>query len=170
MLKPVLYFAVAAAAAALLLPDMVERALAPAAASVRPASANFAEPEASADITRVPADRNGHYVTEVQINGRGLTAIVDTGASLVTLRYQDARALGVVFPGDKFDIRVQTANGPGRARQVRLRSVRLGSITLSDVDALVVDEGALATNLLGMSFLKRLSRYEVRGSTLVLER
>ena len=48
--------------------------------------------------------------------------------------------------------------------------MRLGAISLSDVDALVLGEGMLGTNLLGMSFLKRLSRYEVRGSTLVLER
>ena len=53
---------------------------------------------------------------------------------------------------------------------MRLRSVRLGAISLNDVDALVMSEGMLGMNLLGMSFLKRLSRYEVRGSTLVLER
>jgi aspartyl protease family protein len=167
MFKLALYFAVAAAAAALLVPDMIERVL-----DRRPAQPNerieVAAP--AANFARIPADRSGHYVTDVQINGRGLPAIVDTGASLVTLRYEDARTLGIVFPGDEFDIRVQTANGPGRARQVRLRSVQVGAIRLSDVDALVVDEGALATNLLGMSFLKRLSRYEVRGSTLVLER
>jgi predicted aspartyl protease len=33
-----------------------------------------------------------------------------------------------------------------------------------------MEEGLLRTNLLGMSFLKRLSRYEVRNDTLVLER
>jgi predicted aspartyl protease len=38
------------------------------------------------------------------------------------------------------------------------------------VDAIVVEQGALGVNLLGMSFLKRLSRFEVQRGTLVLER
>jgi aspartyl protease family protein len=65
---------------------------------------------------------------------------------------------------------VQTANGKARAHRVKLDSVRLGSISLGNVDALVMEEGALNTNLLGMSFLRRLSRYEVRDGSLVLER
>jgi predicted aspartyl protease len=34
----------------------------------------------------------------------------------------------------------------------------------------VLEQGALASNLLGMSFLGRLSRFEVQRGTLVLER
>jgi predicted aspartyl protease len=33
-----------------------------------------------------------------------------------------------------------------------------------------MEQGALAANLLGMSFLKRLSRFEVQRGVLVLER
>jgi aspartyl protease family protein len=171
MLKSVLYVAVGVLLAALLVPDLAGRLTgrAPNAVIVQPATPDSRDADAGR-VTRLAADRNGHYLAEIQVNGRTLSAIVDTGASLVTLRYEDARSLGVVFVGDKFDITIRTANGDGRARRVTLRSVRLGSITLNEVDALVVEEGALRTNLLGMSFLKRLSRYEVRGSTLVLER
>jgi len=119
---------------------------------------------------RIPADRAGHYVTEAEINGRSFRVMVDTGASLVILRYEDARALGLIYGSDKFDIAVQTANGAAKAIRVKLNNVRLGSISLDDVDALVMEEGLLNTNLLGMTFLRRLSRYEVRGDTLVLER
>jgi len=96
--------------------------------------------------------------------------MVDTGASLVVLRYEDARTLGLVYGSDTFEVAVQTANGTARAHRVKLNSVRLGSISLDDVDALVMGEGVLKTNLLGMSFLKRLSRYEVRDGMLVLDR
>jgi aspartyl protease family protein len=41
---------------------------------------------------------------------------------------------------------------------------------VSDVDALVTEPGALGVNLLGMSFLRRLARFEVSGGTLLLER
>jgi aspartyl protease family protein len=53
---------------------------------------------------------------------------------------------------------------------VKLSSVRVGSVQLDDVDAMVAEEGMLARNLLGMSFLRRLSRYEVRDNTLILGR
>jgi aspartyl protease family protein len=121
-------------------------------------------------MVRIPADPSGHYVSDIEVNGRTLNAVVDTGATLVILRYEDARALGLVFPGDRFDIAVRTANGTGHARRVELRSVRIGPISLNNVEGLAVEQGALATNLLGMSFLKRLSRFEAQRGTLVLER
>ncbi len=133
-------------------------------------SAKGARPDNYGGHVRIPADRAGHYVAEAQINGRHLNVMVDTGASLVILRYEDARALGLVYGSDKFDIAVHTANGTAKAFRTKLYNVRLGSISLDDIEALVMEQGLLNTNLLGMSFLRRLSRYEVRGNTLVLER
>jgi len=160
--------------AAFFVPGLTARFLdGPKPASYAAPSGTAAQPVRSENYgghVRIPADRAGHYVTEAQINGRNLNIMVDTGASLVILRYEDARALGLVYGSDKFDIAVQTANGTAKAFRVRLNNVRLGSISLDDVDALVMEEGLLNSNLLGMSFLRRLSRYEVRGDTLVLER
>lgn len=173
MFRSLFYIVGAVLAVAYFAPDLASRLIngQPSAATVRPLSASReSERPVSGGITRIAADRNGHYVSDILVNGRTLNAIVDTGASLVALRYEDARALGIVLPGDRFDVGVRTANGTAQARRVRLRSVRLGAISLDEVDALVLGEGMLGTNLLGMSFLKRLSRYEVRGSTLVLER
>lgn len=118
---------------------------------------------------RIRADYTGHHVTDVEFNGRRFRALIDTGATLVALRYEDARALGVIVPGDRYDSRVNTANGTAQAKRVRLRSVRIGPISVSNVDAMVLEEGALAQNLLGMSFLRRLSRFEIRRGVLELE-
>jgi aspartyl protease family protein len=175
MLKAVLFLAGLALAIALTAPDYVMRLLdrVQDSAVARPSGAP-PPAVASADhggIVRIPADPSGHYVSDIEVNGRTLNAVVDTGATLVILRYEDARALGVVFPGDRFDIEVRTANGTGHARRVELRSVRVGPIAIQDVDALVMEEGALKmSNLLGMSFLKRLSRFEAQRGMLVLER
>lgn len=121
-------------------------------------------------FVRLRSDRSGHYVSEVDFNGRRFRAIVDTGATLIAIRYEDARALGLITPTDRFDIRVNTANGEARAKRVQLRSVRIGSIQIENVEAMVLDEGMLGQNLLGMSFLKRLSRFEVKRGVLELER
>jgi aspartyl protease family protein len=171
MLRSILLLVGLVIAAALLAPDYLARL---AERQETAAVATPAEPPAPrADyggIVRLSADSRGHYSTSIEINHRTLDALVDTGATVVALRYEDGRMLGLVFPGDKFDVRVRTANGEGRAKRVQLRSVSVGSITIRDVDALIAEHGALSTNLLGMSFLKKLSRFEVQRGQLVLER
>ncbi|HEY7459309.1 MAG TPA: TIGR02281 family clan AA aspartic protease [Xanthobacteraceae bacterium] len=171
MFKVVLVLAAIAVAIALAAPDYLSRLASNGSAAVvtvreQPKPA----PAVHGGIVRLAANRSGHYVSEIEINNRPVTAMVDTGATLVALRYEDARNIGVVFPGDKFDVAIRTANGEGRAKRVQLRSLSVGPITLRDVDALVVEQGALGVNLLGMSFLRRLSRFEVDRGTLVLER
>lgn len=172
MLKVALVLVAIAVAVALAAPDYLAR-IADNRNSAAVAVPSGEVQRASADhggIVRVAANRSGHYISEIEINNRPMTAMVDTGATTIALRYEDARALGLIFPGDRFDVRVRTANGEGRAKRVQLRSVRLGTITIRDVDALVMEQGALAANLLGMSFLQRLSRFEVQRGVLVLER
>ena len=117
MLRSLLFVVGVVLAVAYFAPDLVSRLIngEPSAAMVRPLSVNpESESPASGSITRISADRNGHYVSDIQVNGRTLNAIVDTGATLVALRYEDARALGLVFPGDRFDVGVRTANGTRR--------------------------------------------------------
>lgn len=170
MLKAVLLLAAMVFAMAIVAPGMLTRATQTAAPdkSEEPALANV-QPD-HGGLVRLSADRNGHYLTEAEINNRPVRVLVDTGATLIALRYEDARSMDLINPGDKFDVRVRTANGDGRARRVTLRSVTVGTITVRDVEALVTEQGALATNLLGMSFLKRLARFEVQRGQLVLER
>ncbi len=175
MLRGVVFMAGIVVAVALFAPDFVGRYFDRTATAdqPRPSAMSISAPERSASYggnVRIQADRNGHYLNEARIEGRPVDFMVDTGASLVVLRYEDARALGLVYGSDTFEVAVQTANGAAKAHRVKLNSVRLGSIWLDDVDALVMGEGVLRTNLLGMSFLKRLSRYEVRDGMLVLER
>jgi aspartyl protease family protein len=167
MLKAVLLFAVLVGAVAAFVPDFLGRI-----ASSSPPKAEEVAVAMSADhggTVRLKADRNGHYSTTIEANNQPLDALVDTGATTVVLRYEDARSLGLVFPGDRFDIGIRTANGEGRAKSVKLRSVTVGTITVRDVDAIVLEQGLLSTNLLGMSFLKRLARFEVQRGQLVLE-
>lgn len=174
MFKSVIVISGLAVAAAIWAPGLTSRLLGvgqPSATAAIPQTGAVQTPGSGvSDVARLTADRTGHYLSEVQINGRTFTALVDTGATLVALRYEDAEKIGLVHRGDRFDVGVRTANGVAQARQVQLRSVRLGSIRVDDVDALVMDEGLLGTNLLGMSFLKKLKRFEVDRGTLVLER
>lgn len=167
MLKPVLIFAALVLVAALAVPDLVAR-FGPT-ASV-PAPPPPQPPSETSGSYRIAADRSGHFLVQARIDGRDVEALVDTGATVVALTYEDARRIGAIGPADRFDDQVATANGIARARRVRLQSVRVGPITVSGIDALVAEPGALGVNLLGMSFLRRLQRFEVSGGLLLLER
>jgi aspartyl protease family protein len=122
---------------------------------------------AVANTTSYRLDRTGHVYLEADVNGSPTRFIVDTGASFVTLRPEDARAAGISGGDLHFTMRTSTANGQVRIAPVKLRELRLGQLTMEDVDAVVV-ESPLPISLLGMSFLKRLDGYEMRDGALVM--
>jgi aspartyl protease family protein len=102
----------------------------------------------------------GHFNTEAEVNGRRIDVMVDTGATIVALTYDDARRIGVTpSPGD-YTQRVSTANGVARVAPVTLDRVQIGD---------VIEPGKLSTTLLGNSFLSRLGRYEMRAGRLYME-
>jgi len=117
----------------------------------------------------LPAGAYGHFETEADINGRTIDVMVDTGASLVALSYDDARRAGIyVNPGDFTGV-AQTANGTARVAPVTISRINIGDITVRNVAGVVSERGKSDRTLLGMSFLGRLSRVEMRGGTLVLQ-
>jgi aspartyl protease family protein len=119
--------------------------------------------------TAISASRGGHFFVEAMINGSHVRLIADTGATLVSLTAADARRLG--FDPDELDFAFahRTANGIARAAHISLDEVRVGPIRLENVEASIAEDGRLEENLLGMSFLSRLSSFQIRGDQLVLE-
>lgn len=124
-------------------------------------------PEKRAAV-RIRRQAGGHFIARVRVNGSTVSMIVDTGASAVVLRPEDAYRAGVEVDDLNYVIPVQTANGETYAARVRLDHVSVGRISLRRVDALVTPPGALHQSLLGMSFLRRLHSYEFRGDYLEL--
>lgn len=118
----------------------------------------------------VSAGRDGHFRVDARIAGKAVPMMVDTGATVVALSYEEGRRLGLVSPGDYFDARMSTANGVTRAKRVTLRDIRIGSVRVEDVDAVVMSQGAMDGSLLGMSFLGRLRRLETARNRLTMER
>lgn len=119
-------------------------------------------------MVRLAADRNGHFEVEARINSRSLSLLADTGATHVTLTYEDARNVGLTPTELKFTHQTQTANGIAKVAPVVLDRMRVGEIELRDVQAVVTEPGKLHVSLLGMSFLGALTRFEMRGRELVL--
>ncbi len=133
-------------------------------------SAPVYAPVSALDEYRIPANAQGHYVTDVFVNGQALKMVVDTGATMVALRNEDAAALGVFPLPSDFTIPINTANGVAHAAPVKLREVQLGSMQIYDVDAIVAERGVMNISLLGMTFLSRLSKVEMASGSLLLRR
>jgi aspartyl protease family protein len=117
---------------------------------------------------RVDADARGHFMVEAAINDRPVTMMADTGATLVVLTFEDAERLGLSPRSLDFAGEAGTANGVARVAPLTLSRLRVADITLRDVPAIVAEPGALGVNLLGMSFLGRLKRFEMQRGELLL--
>ena len=111
---------------------------------------------------------DGHFRANARINGAAAGVLVDTGASTVTLTYETAIAAGYDPSQLTFSIPVSTANGVARASAVRLQNITIGSISFDNVDAMVAEKGRLRSNLLGLTFLSRLSSYSVSGDRMTM--
>ena len=126
------------------------------------------EPTTSGRSLMLEADRLGHFQVEARIDGPSVHFIIDTGASLVVLRESDAARVGIRPPSD-YTATAITANGKIKAARATIDRIELGGITVFDVAAMVLPDEALAKNLLGVSFLSRLKRYEYANGRIVLE-
>jgi len=117
----------------------------------------------------VPRDRRGHFEVEARVEGRRLSFMIDTGASVIALTASDAARLGIRPAQREFVTEVKTANGTVRAAPAMLDKVEIGDLIVRDVAALVLPDEALSDNLLGLSFLSRLRRFEYSAGKLVME-
>ncbi|UVK40591.1 TIGR02281 family clan AA aspartic protease [Mesorhizobium sp. AR10] len=116
----------------------------------------------------VAADERGHFTTSLKLNGRQVDGLIDTGATLVAINTSTARRIGLSLNQSDFRHEVNTANGAIKAAVVTIDRLQIGKITVEDVQAVVLDDKALRANLIGMSFLQRLQKYQVENGTLLL--
>ena len=127
------------------------------------------EPSSSGRSLTLEADRQGHFEVEARVEGRVVDFVVDTGASLVVLRESSAELAGIHLQPRDYTATAVTANGKIKAARATIDRIDVGGITVYDVPAMVLPDEALAKNLLGVSFLSRLRRYEYANGRMVLE-
>ncbi|GHF41918.1 retropepsin-like aspartic protease family protein [Seohaeicola zhoushanensis] len=136
---------------------------------IRQNSAYIASVDAEAGSITVPRARDGHYYLTLKLNDKPVRFVIDTGASDMVLRREDAEAAGIDLAAISFHRSAMTANGAVRVAPVTLDSVAIGDITDRNVRA-SVNDGVMDSSLLGMSYLQRYSRIEIAGGKLVLTR
>jgi aspartyl protease family protein len=129
------------------------------------------EPQRQQSLGRtvlIPADERGHFLAAFKVNGRQINAMIDTGATVVALNLSTARKAGISLNAADFTHQVDTANGTTKVAVIEIADLSIGRIALKEVQAVVLEDKALQTNLIGMSFLKRLGKYQVEDGNLLL--
>ncbi|HEY0327945.1 MAG TPA: TIGR02281 family clan AA aspartic protease [Rhodopseudomonas sp.] len=119
-------------------------------------------------IVQIDRGQSGDFVLRAKVNGVSTPMVIDTGATSVVLTYETAKAAGLPLEMLDFNVDVATAGGHTKAARLSLDSLAIGKLVERSVPALVVPRGQMKTNLLGMSFLDRLERWEVRADRLML--
>lgn len=128
----------------------------------------YSSPEQTASRKVVlSANDYGHFHALAQIRGQQVEFMTDTGATYVALSYETAQKLGLA-QNLKYNGRSTTANGVARVASIVLDAVRIGEITVKDVQAVIAEPGRMSQNLLGMSFIKQLSGFELNGARLTM--
>jgi aspartyl protease family protein len=171
-MRTVVTFAVFALAASVIVPkyaaQMRVRGTTPTMMAARPETPAASSASDSRSVVISPG-RNGHFEVAGNVDGRRMDFMVDTGASVIALTARDAAMLGIHPAESEYVAMVRTANGTVRAAPVELDRVEIDDLVVHDVAALILPDGALSDNLLGLSFLSRLRRFEYSDGKLVLE-
>lgn len=119
---------------------------------------------ATGEALSLKRSRDGHYVFPGMINGRPVSLLLDTGATLVTVPAHLADELDLEAGAHQ---RSQTANGSLVTRATRLDTLAFGPFELRGVAASLNPGMSGGQVLLGMSALKHLE-FTQRGDTLIL--
>ncbi len=118
---------------------------------------------------KISHDARGHFATEGRIDGQRIGFMVDTGASVIALNESSAARFGLRPSRGEYNATVTTANGTVKGARTRIAMIDVGGLVVRDVDAMVLPDEALSENLLGLSFLSKLKRFEYANGMMVLE-
>ena len=124
--------------------------------------------KSKARAVEIARGQGGEFALHARVNGVNAPMVIDTGATSVVLTWETAKAAGLPLELLDYNVEVETAAGHTRAARLTLDRLAIGKLVERSVPALVVPRGQMKTNLLGMSFLDRLERWEVRADRLML--
>lgn len=115
-------------------------------------------------FVELKGDRWGHYTVTVMINGEPVKALVDTGATSVSLTTNVAKRLGLSSNRESV---VSTANGTIVVYDIQLDEVAIGDLQQNGVFAHINPHMPGDEILLGMSFLRHFDM-SIRGDVMTL--
>jgi aspartyl protease family protein len=112
-------------------------------------------------------NEDGDFTAIGKVNGTPVEFVIDTGASEIVLSPADARRAGIDLSALHFTGVYETANGQGHGASATLDKLEIGPVKLFDVPV-SVNQTPMHASLLGMTFLRRMKSFEMKGRKLTL--
>jgi aspartyl protease family protein len=111
---------------------------------------------------------DGHYWLQVQVNGRPVDFMIDSGATTTAMNAKTATDTAIDVDAEGFPVFIDTANGRVAAKRGLIQSMQIGPHKLQD-HHVVVSENFGDTNVLGMNFLDGMKSWNVEGNVMTLQ-
>lgn len=124
-------------------------------------------PQWSGDEMELDRAGDGHFYATVNVDGTDYRMLVDTGATVVALTADDARAMGLDWDPDALAPVARGAGGPVAGVRVTIPDMAVGDFEAHDVQAVIIPDG-LAVSLLGQSFLRHVPQVDIADDKLTL--
>jgi clan AA aspartic protease (TIGR02281 family) len=113
-------------------------------------------------------DGHMHFYVTGEIYGKAMPFVVDTGAVNVLISHRAAIEIGIDPDKLEYDETITTPSGGMDVALITVPVLIVGRIKLRDVEVAVAQPDIRRPNLLGMSFLMRLKRFESHDGQLTL--
>ncbi|MBJ7526554.1 MAG: TIGR02281 family clan AA aspartic protease [Sphingomonadaceae bacterium] len=120
----------------------------------------------SSEAIELRRQDDGHYWLMVDINGKPVRFMLDSGATMTAINATTASEVGV--EADGYPIILSTANGRITAKRGVVRSLSVGPHSIEN-HQVVVSERFGDVNVLGMNFLNSMQSWRVEANMMVLQ-
>ena len=110
---------------------------------------------------------DGHYWLQVDVNGKPVRFMIDSGATTTAVNANTARETGIQVDTDGYPVFLITANGSVAAQRGIIQSLKIGTHEIGQHNV-VVSESFGDTNVLGMNFLDSMQSWKVEANVMAL--
>ena len=111
---------------------------------------------------------DGHYWLQLDVNGRPVRFMIDSGATTTAVNGNTARETGIQVDTTGYPVFLDTANGRLTAQRGVIQSLMIGTHEVGTHNV-VVSESFGDTNVLGMNFLDSMQSWKVEGNVMTLK-
>jgi aspartyl protease family protein len=111
---------------------------------------------------------DGHYWLQLDVNGKPVRFMIDSGATTTAVNANTARETGIQVDTDGYPVYLNTANGSVAAQRGSIQSLKIGTREIGQHNV-VVSESFGDTNVLGMNFLDNMQSWKVEANVMTLK-
>jgi aspartyl protease family protein len=115
----------------------------------------------------IDASEGGGFYVEGTVNGLPTRFLIDTGATDIVLSPEDAKRIGLDLASLNYFHDFESAHGVGHGAPATVARLAVGSFAITDVPVMV-NQSAMSSSVLGLSFLQKFGSFEFRGHRLIL--